>query len=310
LKLKLFLRFNILKPSSLKNIAIIAAKISFILFAFYWVFNKIDFSKFTEVLKHVNVLPLLLSYGCLHISLLFSSMRSRYYFSTFGLKLRRTFSVALYYIGMMFNIVLPGGISGDGYKIYYLNKLTTFSKLTALRIMFYERVSGFYVLTLFGLLLLPFTDFWKLIPYGFELSILVLTLVTPCYFLGAHYIIKDKFKTALIASFYSFGVQTLQVISAALLVYAIFPSAEINVYIDYIFLFIVGSILAIIPISIGGAGLRELSMLYGLQLINNGTTIEMGIAFASISFALYVATALTGLPILYKLKSIHALKLS
>ena len=293
-----------MKLYSLKTIAIVTAKISFILFAFYWVFNQINFSSFVEYVKQVKLVPLFFSYLCLHISLFFSAFRSRYYFSTFGLKIRKTFAIALYYVGMMFNVILPGGISGDGYKIFYLNKVSKFSKITALRIMFYERVNGFYLLVLFGLLLLPFTNFWKLIPFGFELSITLLILVTPSYFMGAHYIIKDKFKTALNASTYSFGVQLFQIISAAFLVYSILPEATTNVYVDYIFLFIVGTILSIIPISIGGAGLRELTMMYGLQFINNGTTIEMGVAFASLSFALYVATALTGLPLLYKLESI------
>ncbi len=297
-----------MKLPSLKNIAIITAKITFIIFAFYWVFHKINFSSFVEYIKQAKLVPLFFSYLCLHISLFFSAFRSRYYFSTFGLKVRKTFAIALYYVGMMFNVVLPGGISGDGYKIFYLNKVSKFSKITALRIMFYERVNGFYILALFGLLLIPFTEFWKLIPYGLDVSILLLIMVTPCYFFGAHYIIKDKFQTALSASVYSFGVQLLQVISAAFLVYSIFPEATANVYADYIFLFIVGTILAIIPISIGGAGLRELAMMYGLQFVNNGTSIEMGVAFASLSFALYVATALTGLPIFYKIKSIRHYK--
>lgn len=297
-----------MKLASLKNIAIVAAKITFIIFAFYWVFHKINFSSFVEYIKQAKLVPLFFSYLCLHISLFFSAFRSRYYFSTFGLKVRKTFAIALYYVGMMFNVVLPGGISGDGYKIFYLNKVSKFSKITALRIMFYERVNGFYILVLFGLLLLPLTDFWKLIPYGFEISILLLILVTPCYFFGAHYVIKDKFGTALNASIYSFGVQLLQVISAAFLVYSIFPEATANVYVDYIFLFIIGTILAIFPISIGGAGLRELAMMYGLQFINNGTTVEMGVAFASLSFALYVATALAGLPIFYNMRSIKISK--
>ena len=297
-----------MKNFPVKNALIIIGKITFVFFAFYWVFHKINFSSFVEHIKQAYLIPLFFSYLCLHVSLFFSAFRSRYYFSTFGLKIRRTFAIALYYVGMMFNVVLPGGISGDGYKIFYLNKVSKFSKVTALRVMFYERVNGFYILVLFGLLLLPFTEFWKVIPFGFESSILLLIMVTPCYFFGAHYIIKDKFNTALDASTYSFGVQIIQVISAIFLVYSILPEATVSVYVDYVFFFIVGSILAIIPISIGGAGLRELTMMYGLQFVSNGTTIEMGVAFASLSFALYVATALTGLPIFYNLKSIKASK--
>lgn len=218
--------------------------------------------------------------------------------------MRKRFVIPFYYVSTMFNVVLPGGISGDGYKIYFLNKFENFPKITSLRILFYERVNGFYPLCFLGLIFALISNFTNAIPFGFYICILLIVLISPCYFLGAHFLFKDKLQTAFIASGYSWIVQLLQVASSFFLIYALAPESSLQVYIDYTTIFIVGSILAIIPISIGGAGLRELSMVYGFQLMDNGTSIELGIAFASTSFVLYVIMAMTGVTMLANLESI------
>lgn len=293
--------------SLLKKILIISAKIVFIILAFYLIFSKIEFEKFYGYIKSSDPLFLFLSYLMLQASLFFSAMRSRFYFSTFGLNLKRTFSWMLYYVGTFFNVLLPGGISGDGYKVYILWKLEKFPKIKSLRIMLYERVNGFHALVGLGLLFGFHTTIIYEVPYGLYLNIAALILLTPCYLWGVKYVLKDSISTALEASIYSIVVQLLQVFSALFLVRAILPSAESIVYYDLTFLFIAGSIAAIIPISIGGAGLRELTLLYGLSFISYELVKEAGIAFAFMSFALYFLTSIIGLPILLKLNSVKRL---
>lgn len=290
-----------------KTILIITAKILFIFAAFYLIFTKIDFQEFVEHLESCNPFYLFLAYIMLQLSLLFSALRSRYYFSTFGLKLTRTFAIKLYYIGMLFNVILPGGISGDGYKVFVLSKLENFSKIKSLRIMLYERVNGFHALVALGFIFGFFTTIVYQIPYGIPLSIFGLVMLTPTYLWGVKYVLKDSIRTALDATFYSITVQVFQVISAAFVVKALLPDSSAIVYCDLIFLFIVASIFAIIPISIGGVGIRELTMLYGLEFITYPLAKEAGVAFAGICFILYFFTSIIGLPLMYKLNKVKRL---
>lgn len=208
---------------------------------------------------------------------------------------------------MLFNVILPGGISGDGYKVYVLSKLESFSKITSLRIMLYERVNGFHALVGIGFIFSFLSTILYSIPYGSILSIAGLVMLTPTYLWGVKYVLKDKIRTALDATTYSIIVQIFQVISAAFVVKALLPEADAVVYYDFIFLFVVASIVAIIPVSIGGVGIRELTMLYGLELITYPLAKEAGVAFAGICFILYFLTSIIGLPLMYKLNKVKRL---
>lgn len=291
-------------PLHTKTIFIIIIKLCFISAAIYWVLSKLNLKAFCKVIETPDFKLLFLAYLMLHISLFFSALRSRYYFSTFGIIFNRTFSLSLYYIGSFFNIILPGGVGGDGYKVYLIWKLQKFSKLTSLRIMLYERVNGVYILIFLALILLCFSSFYLLIPYGKHLIAIAIITLTPSYLLCTKYILRDKTKTMLFASIYSFFVQFFQVMFSLCLVKAIALDASFITYIDLSFLFLTASVLSIIPISIGGIGLRELTFFYGAKLLGNNP--ELGVAFAVLSFVLYVLVALPGLPLYFFIHRIKA----
>ena len=95
-----------------------------------------------------------------------------------------------------------------------------------------------------------------------------------------------------------------QIIFAFCLTKAILPNPQFIDYINFAVLFSVASMIAIIPISIGGAGLRELTFLYGAEFL--GVAAELGVAFAMMSFVLYVLTALTGVPLFFNIQNIKS----
>ena len=218
----------------------------------------------------------------------------------------RAFSVALYFLGMLFNVILPGGISGDGYRVYILWKKEKFKKLLALRIILYERANGFFILVFLGLIFGLYSDFIDITAYAKEFTYLCIVAITPCYFLGAVYVLRDKFSTAVFATVYSLIIQILQVLSCAVLIYAIAPDASVQFYINYIFLFIVASIVIIFPISIGGAGLRELTFLYGMQYL--GGDIKIAVSFAMLMFIIHLLASLLGLPVYFSINNIRRLE--
>jgi uncharacterized membrane protein YbhN (UPF0104 family) len=279
-------------------------KLLFVATALFLVFKKIDIKSTLELMERIN--PWIFGLAILSslISFIISSLRSNYYFASFGLKISYKYMLFLYFIGAFFNLALPGGIGGDVYKIYHIHRRFDFPKLKAFRVTLYERVNGFFVLCLIGFVLFYFSSF-EAIPYASYVNTTLFMLITPCYIFGIKYVLKDKPNIAFWASWYSLFLQLFQMVMAVLLVYALAPNSTINIYMDFTLLFIVASILAIVPVTIGGIGIRELTLLYGLDLLSDSENImTLGVAFALSSFLVYAITAFIGLPLCYMIKSV------
>jgi len=264
--------------------------------ALYAVFTRVPINMVKGHITHADKPLLLLALLLQWASLLFSSLRSQHYLAYYGLRLKYVQTAAIYYIGAMFNIILPGGIGGDGYRMILLAKDHQFPKLTSLRVMLYERASGLYGLSLLCLILLPWTSFYQLGSLAQAIIILCLIMVTPCYFLGAKYILRDNIKIALKTAPLSLVIQLLQVISAICVIYALNKNAPMLEVKDYTALFLLASIAATIPISIGGAGLRELTFLYGIEMLGY-SDLSFGVSIALTTFLLTTAAGMAGLPV-------------
>jgi uncharacterized membrane protein YbhN (UPF0104 family) len=174
---------------------------------------------------------------------------------------------------MYYNLLLPGGISGDGYKIKLL--MDTFKKpfkrIFTLTLM--DRISGLFALGQLSLILLlyvtEFRAYWFLILPAFLIS-----------FVGGWWLFRFIvgkyggvwFKTSL----QSIGVQSAQAIATLGLVFALGEGAH---WPDYLVLFLVSSVVAMLPITIGGAGARELTFLYGSQFLEIHAEKAVAIGF-------------------------------
>jgi glycosyltransferase 2 family protein len=116
-------------------------------------------------------------------------------------------------------------------------------------------------------------------------------LLIPFAFLGYYFFIKFIYpyflKINLVTFGYGFIVQVLQIACAGFLLMAL---GETENHLAYLVIFLVSSAVAVLPISIGGVGVRELTFLYGSQLLN----VDMNVA-VGISFLFYLITALVSL---------------
>ena len=120
--------------------------------AIYFVLNKIDFNKFIDKIFHIDLVYLALAFLAFNASKVLSAFRLNYFFRALGLSLQENYNLKLYYLGMLYNQVFPGGIGGDGYKVYLLNKLnkTTIKGLLAATLI--DRISGVVALAFLSLL--------------------------------------------------------------------------------------------------------------------------------------------------------------
>jgi uncharacterized membrane protein YbhN (UPF0104 family) len=277
-------------------------KIALAAIAFYIISQKVNVNKVLYYIKLVDPLMLSLALICLLLSQMISALRMRYYYVANNIRCSYYFSFALYFVGMFYNAILPGGITGDGYKIILMQKLESVAKLTSLRLVISNRASGLFLL----LILTIVTYAIDINKQAFAISSSYLFLLTITiiigYFLSCKILLKEPVKIAVGAACYSLVIQILSVLSAYLILKGIENFNE-QAILQYIIIFMISSIMQLLPISIGGAGIRELTFLYGAKYFN--IDVETGIAFSIIYFVINLALSLIGILFITDLKRIN-----
>src|ERR1700754_372589 len=112
----------------------------------YYVFSKVPFPKIKYRLLHANRVWLATAILCYVISMILSAWRLLSYFKSIGLKLDWRFNLRLYFLGLCYNVLLPGGIGGDGYKIYLLHKNYKLTTKKVFWAILFDRLSGFWAI--------------------------------------------------------------------------------------------------------------------------------------------------------------------
>src|SRR5690606_38156200 len=85
------------------------------------------------------------AYGC---SVVIASSRLNGFFKGVGLVLSERYNFKLYLLGLFYNLFLPGGVGGDGYKIYFLRRKFDVKGRRLLSAVFFDRLSGLWALCL------------------------------------------------------------------------------------------------------------------------------------------------------------------
>jgi uncharacterized membrane protein YbhN (UPF0104 family) len=255
-------------PGYVKAILKIAISVA----ALWYVFSKIDFHEVMSIFASVNYGWLLAATLLFVVSKYFSALRLNVFFSNIGSRLNEAGNLRLYLLGMYYNLFLPGGIGGDGYKVYLLN-----------------RQFGIKAKKLFwAVLLAPFTvipDLYKYIALG------LIPVSIAVYYLAISKFFSDFRQGLNLTNLYSLGVQTAQLISAWFILLA---NHHHDQALAYLFLFLVSSIVATLPFTIGGIGSREITFLFGAEIMQ--LDIHLSIA---LSLLFYVITALVSLSGIY-----------
>jgi uncharacterized membrane protein YbhN (UPF0104 family) len=281
--------------SKLKRLLKTLLKFAVTAAALYFVLRKINVADILELYRQSNLFYILAALVAFSFSKLVSAIRLNMFFSAIGLKLDEKTNIRLYLLGMFYNLFLPGGIGGDGYKIYLLQKTYQTGTKKIFGAVLADRLSGMVALVVLALVGISFLNLKSAIQLSIvncQLSIFNFAFILiPVVLLGYYFFIKFIYpyflKINLVTYLYAFAVQLLQVACAWLLLLAL---GETENHLAYIVIFLVSSAVAVLPISIGGVGVRELTFLYGSQLLNVDINIAVGI-----SFLFYLITALVSL---------------
>ena len=258
--------------------------------AIYLVIRQIDMEAYKKQLLCVKPGWLLLAALAFNGSKMLSAFRLNHFFRALDLRLNEVYNLKLYYLGMLYNQVFPGGIGGDGYKVYLLNKRYKTPVKSLVTATLIDRVSGVVALVFFALVTALIGHTGSLMQ-GFDFLLFGgVILIYPAYYLLVHLVFPTYKKVNHITNVQALGVQGMQVLCAWFLLQSL--GVEIWAF-DYFTLFLVSSVAAALPVSApGGIGVREWVMLTGAGLLELNE--NAAVALASLFFVITLFSALLG----------------
>jgi uncharacterized membrane protein YbhN (UPF0104 family) len=243
----------------------------------WYVSHKIDWGKSFTIIQQSNLLWLFAAILLFTASKVVSSIRLNVYFNNINLKLSQSSNLKLYWLGMFYNLFLPGGIGGDAYKVILLNRTYQYSAKLLSAAVLLDRISGVVGL---GILAVVYYYFFF---HGANYSLLLLCLLLVG--MALYYLVVLKVFPSFVKGFWptfwlGLAVQMLQVLCA----YSIMMALHVNAHqTAYILIFLLSSIIAILPFTIGGLGAREVVFLWGsntlLHVTNDPTPVSISITF-------------------------------
>jgi hypothetical protein len=261
----------------------------------YFIFSKISLTNVMETLQKTDPGYLLLAIAAFVLSKIIAALRLNLYFHGLGVLLTFGSNLRLYLLGMFYNLFLPGGIGGDAYKGYLIKVRFGTATKKVVSVLVLDRLSGMLLLFIYASALALFLKNPELSPYrpllwaGMVLGTLVFWLLN-----------KRFFGYALPVFWPSFGYSALEQLAQMGRAFFILRALHLESVdtVAYLFLFLVSSIVSVLPLTIGGIGSREVTFFYGavwLALDKNGA-IGMSMVF-------FLITALVSLfGILYHFK--------
>ncbi|WP_294345299.1 lysylphosphatidylglycerol synthase transmembrane domain-containing protein [Prosthecochloris sp.] len=251
---------------------------------------KTDTEKLLEIISTANPLYLMLAFVVFNISKILNALRLNRFFRAIGLQLRELYNLQLYYLGMFYNMFLPGGIGGDGYKIYILQKNHSIKMVNVFNAVFWDRVAGVVALAFLTAVFLIPSGFANLYGEYVPATYAVIALSYPLSWLLTRLLYRQFNSIFLITAGESILIQAAQALSAWFILLAL--SVPSN-HIDYLAVFLVSTVAVVLPITVGGAGAREITFFYLLQPL--GLDTNAGVALSLIFFAIGALSALIGM---------------
>jgi uncharacterized membrane protein YbhN (UPF0104 family) len=278
--------------STLKNQLKTALKILLTGGALYLVFQKIDTDNLLQLSKTLSWGWLVPAIALFVGSKVATAIRLNAYFANIHISLSFWENWRLYLIGMFYNLFLPGGIGGDGYKVYLLNNQFKTPVKELLKASLLDSLGGLIAILglLFGILLvieLP-------LPLGNPGIGKILFAVgaigmIPGFWLLQKFLFSNFLPSFWQGIFWSIVGQLAQMAAVVCLLLALGVQDK---FLAYQAVFLLSSIVAVLPLTIGGVGARELVVVYAHSYA--GIQETEAVAFSLLFFLISAAVSLSG----------------
>jgi len=251
------------KDSQTMKVLKLLLKIAVTILCFWYISRKIDFTKAKDAVMQADWWWLFLSVIAFAFSKFLASFRLNIYFKNIGIYLSQKKNLKLYWLGMFYNLFLPGAISGDAYKVVLLTRKydVSYKKITAAVLL--DRFSGLLalglILSVYGVIVLDNKLYDTILISGSVLAVIALFLVVK-------YLFKDFMPGFWPTFLWGIAVQIFQVVC----VYCILIGLHLPLHqSEWIFIFLAAAVISVIPISLGGGlGTREVVFIEGAKYFN------------------------------------------
>lgn len=266
---------------SAKKILSLLLKVGITLLCFWYISEKIDLSAALKAIVQADWLLLVPAILLLAFSKLQSAWRLNIYFKNINLHLPMRQNIKLYWLGMFYNLFLPGAISGDAYKVILLNRKykTPYKKTSAAVLL--DRFSGLLAL---GIILAAYAIVALQNPIYTGLAISSAVIAVASLYLVIKRFFKDFLPGFWPTFIWGLGVQLTQVVC----VYFILASLQMPLLPEWIFIFLVTSVVSVFPVSLGGGlGTRELVFAEGARFF--GLDPQLGVI---VSLLFYISNVI------------------
>lgn len=276
----------------IKKILKLIFKILITILAVYVVIRKIDVGQTLKVISQVNLLWLIPALILYNASKSVGAFRLKKLLECIKIPLPNILSLKLCYIGMFYNLFLPGGIGGDGYKVYLVNKhykKTPLKLIVAATLL--DRISGLVALIFLALVVYNFTSMSYTL-MDMRINALIYFSIAACFpifYLVFKWMFKSFRSAFVVSNMQSLALQVIQVVAALFILYGLGIDENLE---DYLGLFLVSSVVAVLPFTIGGVGARELVFIFGYSYLPIDKNVA--VAFSVLFFVITALSSLTG----------------
>lgn len=276
----------------LSNTVKILIKIAVTVLLVYLISRKIDFVQVKEIFLKSDPLYIFLAFVAYCMSQVFSSWRLLDFLKSIGMDITYGYNFRLYLLGLFYNVFLPGGIGGDGFKIYILRKKYQLPTKRIFLALLLDRVSGVWAI---GTLCVALIILIPQVKIALALPIVALLIGTVVYYIILKRFFPDYSKCFIPAQGKAVIVQSFQLLSVICILLSQDFSGKFS---PYLFSFLVSSLATVIPVSFGGFGLREYVMTHASGIFNMNQALAV---FVTLTF-LIVSTiaALPGMYFVYR----------
>src|SRR5215213_8958416 len=172
--------------SSLKKFLELALKIIITIACFWYISTKIDFNDAWNAVIRASWWLLFVAVLFYFFSKVISAFRLNINFRNIKLYLSEWDNMKLYWLGMFYNLFLPGAISGDAYKVIILNRThqAPYKKTSAAVLL--DRFSGLLglgiLLSIYGGIVLETRFYSSVLIGGTVIGIIIFYLLLRSFF--------------------------------------------------------------------------------------------------------------------------------
>jgi len=259
--------------------------------AFWFVASKVNLPLFSAIILNLEWTWFLMALSAWFLSRLAAGWRTGCLLNGYGMRLAPVVNMTLMFKSSLYNTVLPGAITGDAVKGIYLHRWGSLSPKTIIVLLAIDRGSGLWaVLVLLSALLMVQSPTNNLQLFLGGAGFICLVLFMKWLVMRLLQAPAGRMFWYITAA--SLCVQLLQVVSSFFTLRSMQVTTGIT---DYLFAFLISSLASVIPISIGGAGVREVAFVLIEPWMTSSYVIETGVALGLILFLINLLSVLPAL---------------